>query len=422
MTRRLGRAALVLVALASGATATPLPRDAADVHRGVAECATPLCHNAVTPWQGSRVRLNEYRVWRERDRHARAYTALETPLGSRIGRALGIDSTTAKECLDCHTDAVPPERRGSRYAAADGVGCEACHGGAERWLETHATSASRRDDLDRGMYPTDEPRARAELCLSCHLGGDGRVVTHRLLAAGHPRLSFELDTFSELAPPHWTIGEASIQRKGKPVPKVKMWAIGQAVALGDYLALLAAAPAGHYDFALFDCAACHHDLGTRAPRDAKGALGLGLPGASGAPFVLYQKVLAMVAPADASAIAGEAAALADALAVRSEDVPSRARALRERVAATVDVIAAAPLDERRLLAELAACGRSPDDVGYLVAEQLVMAIQATLAGMHGEQSLADDPDVRRLLATTERLGSFDAARFRRALDAFCHRS
>src|SRR5438270_9280337 len=82
-----------------------LPPDAPDRHVGVHECSSTLCHNSVTPWHASRARLNEYRIWRDRDRHARAFTALRSELGQRIGRDLGIaDVATATECLACHAD------------------------------------------------------------------------------------------------------------------------------------------------------------------------------------------------------------------------------------------------------------------------------------------------------------------------------
>jgi hypothetical protein len=41
-------------------------------------------------------------------------------------------------------------------------------------MQTHA------DNLKAGLYPTEEPVARARLCLSCHFGNADRFVTHRL--------------------------------------------------------------------------------------------------------------------------------------------------------------------------------------------------------------------------------------------------
>src|SRR5690606_27638381 len=108
--------------------------------------------------------------------------------------------------LGCHATFVPAEKRGKRFALSDGVGCESCHGPASRWLGQHVTGeASRAENIAVGMYPTEEPAARAELCLTCHLGTADRFASHRLMGAGHPRLSFELDTFTRIQPAHFRI-------------------------------------------------------------------------------------------------------------------------------------------------------------------------------------------------------------------------
>ena len=50
---------------------------------------------------------------------------------------------------------------------------------------------------------------RAGLCLSCHFGNQEKFVTHRMMGAGHPRMSFELDTFTQLQPAHFVVDEDS---------------------------------------------------------------------------------------------------------------------------------------------------------------------------------------------------------------------
>jgi hypothetical protein len=394
-----------------------LPQYASDRHLGVRECSSTLCHNSVTPWQPSRVRLNEYRIWRDRDRHTQAFTALRGTLGQRIGRNLAIaDVTTAAECLDCHADDVPAAARGEAFDLTDGVGCESCHGGAERWLESHR-KGSRRDDEARGMFPTWDPRARAALCLSCHQGVGKKIVTHRMLAAGHPRLAFELDSFDELQPPHW----APLARAGES--HVRTWAVGQAVALREYLGLLAEprrSTAGWQEFAFLDCATCHHDLGVRARPKSRYGTPLGLPRLTEAQFSVYEKVLALVAPADVAAVDGQVRALDRSMATRSADLPARAVALGERVAGTVDRVAVVELDDGQALRALAECDRPPTETSYLVAEQLTLGIQAVLADRKVERVLTGSRDeVQPLLDATQSLADFDPARFRQALRAVC---
>jgi hypothetical protein len=57
------------------------------------------------------------------------------------------------------------------------------------------------------MYPTEQPEVRAKLCLSCHFGTEDKFATHRIMGAGHPRISFELDTFTEIQPAHFRVDE-----------------------------------------------------------------------------------------------------------------------------------------------------------------------------------------------------------------------
>jgi hypothetical protein len=76
-------------------------------------------------------------------------------------------------------------------------------------------------------------------CLDCHFGsGDGgQFVDHRIMAAGHPRISFELDLFTTLQQHHNEDTDYA-QRKQRP-SGVQVWAVGQAMALDRSLALFA---------------------------------------------------------------------------------------------------------------------------------------------------------------------------------------
>jgi hypothetical protein len=129
--------------------------------------------------------------------------------------------------------------------------------------------------MNAGMYPTEDPVKRAELCLSCHFGDDKKFVTHRIMGAGHPRMSFELDTFTAIQPAHFEIDND--YRKRKAVANgVRTWAIGQAIALKRRVDA-AADPQRGWDglfpeLVLFDCQACHHPLTapTWQPRPSTG--------------------------------------------------------------------------------------------------------------------------------------------------------
>ena len=246
--------------------ATAQAQDTEVIHLGVQTCAASTCHGAVQPWQNSVVLQNEFITWSTHDAHSTAYQALLSDRGKRLAARLGLGPAEETAlCLDCHTDNVSPEKRGKNFDIADGVGCESCHGGAENWLGIHVSGVSSRPDLvAAGMYPTEDPVARAELCIGCHQPNPDRMVSHRLLSAGHPRLAFELDTFTVNQPAHVRIDEDYRQRKPAH-DNAKLWAIGQAVAARTQLRALAdtmSRKAGLFpELAFFECGSCHHPFG-----------------------------------------------------------------------------------------------------------------------------------------------------------------
>lgn len=262
---RLSHWLLLLTVSATTAMAQTLPQQASDRHEGVASCATSVCHGKVSPDPASTVWLNEYRIWLRQDFHSRAYRTLQTAQSQAIAAKLGLASAhTADICLDCHADNVPAEKRGRRFQISDGVACEACHGGSGRWLESHAEKGTTHsDNIKAGMYPTEQPLARAQLCLSCHLGTRDKFATHKIMGAGHPRLSFELETFTANQPMHFEVDEDYRARK-PAIARVNMWLTGLLVSARDTVVLLqserftAAFPMPEPAF--YQCHACHHSM------------------------------------------------------------------------------------------------------------------------------------------------------------------
>jgi hypothetical protein len=119
------------------------------------------------------------------------------------------------------------------------------------------------------MTDTKSLRVRAKGCLECHLGGsDGRVVDHELIAAGHPDLAFELETFSFAQPAHYRDPKPS---PGNSLPKVRLVAVGQAMALSESMRLLAEHATSQWpEFSDLDCYQCHHDLRAESWRIQRG--------------------------------------------------------------------------------------------------------------------------------------------------------
>jgi hypothetical protein len=231
-------------------------------HLGVASCSSSVCHGSVSPSRTYDVLLNEYVTWSHEDSHSKAFTVLNSPRARSMAAKLGIpNAATAKICLDCHTDNVAPDKRGPKFSLTDGVGCEACHGGAERWITTHTSRrATYRENVAQGMYPTANLHERSTLCLSCHYGTADKFATHRIMGAGHPRLSFELDTFQAIEPAHYRV-DADYERRKPSFSRTQTWAYGQLAAAVTELEELQGPrinnTATFPELALFNCYACH---------------------------------------------------------------------------------------------------------------------------------------------------------------------
>ena len=253
--------------------ALPTPRAVAGsggsgVHEGVASCADSMCHGRQVS-SGLVVRQNEIITWQDASSaagdHSRAWRVLEEPRAQAIANKLGLGpAQNAETCIGCHADPAQGGR-GPKFQISDGVGCEACHGGAGTWLASHyAMGASHADNVSRGMIPLEDPKTRASVCLDCHYGSaaKGQFVTHQIMAAGHPRISFELDLFSTLQR-HYDLNADYAKRK--PIPSgVKVWAVGQSMALERALILYSDARRGQEgafpEFYFFDCQSCHRQI------------------------------------------------------------------------------------------------------------------------------------------------------------------
>jgi hypothetical protein len=401
---------LAVAAPALAQDAPPVPHHGTAVHLGVASCASSTCHGAATPIQGGVVLQNEYTTWQTRDRHAQAYNVLLNDLSQRIARNLGLEAAhTAKVCLDCHADNVPPERQGPRFQLADGVGCESCHGGAENWITSHAITApdSYQRNLQAGLFPAPDPVARAHLCLSCHLGDETKFVTHRIMGAGHPRLSFELDTFTAIQPAHFAIDDDYRSRKPVADP-AQTWAIGQAVALVRTLDLVLDPEIGRDglfpELTFFDCHACHKPMSTAGWRP-RGSLGLG-PGVirfNDANLIMLRVATSVVAPPLAEELTRRGRALHAATLSGEGPWRAAAEALRATARDAVALFMTHSFSDGELQALLDALvreGERGEYIDYVAAEQTTMAIGSILSALleSGAISEAEQGQVEQVMS------------------------
>src|SRR5229473_2973341 len=230
----------------------------ASKYTGPGSCSSPACHGGVQAREETSVLQNEYSTWVVRDKHAHAYTVLTNPVGTRMAKILGLQKPdTAPKCLACHALDVPAEQRAKTFDLTDGVGCENCHGPASAWLGPHTTRDWKYEkSLELGMFNTRNLIKRSEKCLSCHLGTPEKFVDHEMIAAGHPDLYFEMDSFMAVMPAHWKEVDKD------PWVGVRTLGIGQAVQLREQLKRVAREVQGGIwpEYAELDCFACHHNL------------------------------------------------------------------------------------------------------------------------------------------------------------------
>ena len=239
---------------------------------GPGSCSASACHGSVTPRNTTKVLQNEYSTWVTEDSHARAYASLTGSLGRQMSAILKIGpAEKAQRCLVCHAISVPEGHSTAALQIADGVSCESCHGAASQWIGPHIQPTAKHVDMVKlGLVDGKNLSIRSEKCLTCHLGAPGLHVDHELIAAGHPDLRFELDSYTSTEPPHW------VEKNTDPLFGMRAWGIGQAVQMRESMLRVARdAESGPWpEFSEMDCITCHHSLtGPESWRQKEGYAG-----------------------------------------------------------------------------------------------------------------------------------------------------
>lgn len=411
----------------------PLPIIDKDVHMGVASCAGSTCHGAIQPWQGSRVLQNEFITWQRNDKHAKAYQILLNDRSKRIAHNLGLEAAhTAKVCLDCHADNPTQERQHRTFQITDGVSCEACHGGAGRWIGVHISAAATHDlNVENGLFPTADPVTRARLCLSCHFGDETRFVSHRIMGAGHPRMSFELDTFTAIMPAHYQVDADYRERKGS-WDGVQTWAIGQAMAIGVMMDAIVDPKRGRDgifpELVLFDCYTCHHRMSNLrwVPRASVG-LDPGIPRISDANHLMLQIVTGHVDEALGNELRAKTQALHKATRTSDAAFLEAAKALQEVTDKLVDRFAQhkfGEADMSALMAGVIDLGLKGEYQDYPGAEQATMALSAianamlNIGAIDTQQFEPLNAALEKCYAAVEKDEAYDPQAFVAALNEF----
>jgi hypothetical protein len=371
---------------------------------GVASCGGTTCHGR-SEADGPVVRQDEIMLWQDpataAGAHSRALAVLQEPRSQVIAQRLGIgEATRAPMCLGCHSTPAGP--RGPRFQATDGVGCEACHGPASGWLSSHyAVGGTHANNVAHGLVPLENPKVRAGVCLDCHFGsaGEGQFVTHRIMAAGHPRISFELDLFSTLQQ-HWQTDNDYRQRKGV-VESVRMWAVGQAMALDRSLSLYSLASRGTEgvfpEFYFFDCHSCHRQISDDPNFRPSAVANPGRPIPSGMPpyndenMIMLSAAARVVAPALGARFDRDSRAFHLALDRDRGAAVQAASNLRASARALADAFSGNALGRDQTFAiidSIASSAINPRFTDYAGSVQAVMATDTLLSALVNEGAVS----------------------------------
>ncbi|HEY0012846.1 MAG TPA: multiheme c-type cytochrome [Allosphingosinicella sp.] len=368
---------------------------------GTASCGGTTCHGR-SEGNGAVVRQDELMIWQDpaspAGAHSRAHAVLASPRSRLIAQRLGLaggDATRAEMCVGCHATPAAPSRRGPRFQVTDGVGCEGCHGPAGGWLASHyAVGGTHANNVQRGMTPLENPRARAGVCLDCHFGSadEGQFVNHRMMAAGHPRIAFELDLFTTLQA-HHTEDADYAARKGRPSP-VQTWAVGQAMALERSLTLFASSERGTEgifpEFYFLDCHSCHRRISDN-PAFEPTAIGnpgrpipLGMPPYNDENMIMLAAAARVVSPEIAARFERDSRAFHRAVASDRISAVRAAAALRETARALSSAFGSATMGAAQTFAIIDAITTSAISerfTDYAGSVQAVMATDTLLSAL-----------------------------------------
>jgi len=388
---------------------------------GPGSCAATSCHGSVKPVAGSRILQNEYSTWIIKDKHSHSYQALTGDIGDRIARILKLNSKAeeAPKCLACHALYTAPEQRGRPFELSEGVSCENCHGPASAWLGPHTTRDwPHEKSVALGMRDTRDVIHRTEKCLECHLGTKEKFVDHEMIAAGHPDLFFELDSFSAVMPRHWKFPRASAS--GKLVEDaawagVRDWSAGQAVQLRAEMDRLTWRAKGErYDkkdvwpeYSELSCFACHHALAPAKDswRQEHGFAGRrpGDPAWNSSRYAVFRLLARQIDSANAQELDRRLLEVSDEMSRLNPDrkvVAASASAAVALVQRFAERLAAMPYDRAAVLRILQLI---PDDAETIsladerAAEQAAMAMDSLYIAYSKNAKPANAEEVRAII-------------------------
>jgi hypothetical protein len=399
-------------------------------YTGPGSCASTTCHGSVTPRSDNRVLQNEYSTWIVKDKHSKAYASLTGATGERMAGILGLKKAeTAPKCLACHALDVPAAERARTFDLSEGVSCESCHGPAAAWLGPHTERDwTHQKSLAAGMYDTRDLTKRTEKCLSCHLGNEEKSVDHEMIAAGHPDLYFELDSFSAVMPRHWKEpGEPGEDPGVDPWYDVHELSTGQGIQLKQSLLRLAARTKGKAwpEYSELQCYSCHHSLTTPEDswRQARGYPGRrpGDPPWNPSRYTIFHELVAQADSDEAAKLDTELSQLARLMSQLNPNREAVATAatnsarMIEELSAKIGSTPNDPGSTLRLLQKISGDADNVSAQGEHAAAQAAMAVQSLYVAYDRNERIQNSEQLRAAIAALfqelQNPSSYDPARF-----------
>ena len=383
------------------------------VHIGLQGCAATACHGRDGRDPGDSIWRNEYQIWASEDKHSKAFLLLYNENSQAMAHRLGLGNPIEEDrCLACHS--INPASQVEDFDNSDGVACEACHGPASGWGDSHYTDGhTRTQSLADGLFDTKDLERRTELCISCHVGGPERNVDHDLIAAGHPDLVFEIQAFTGRMPRHWPSDSEDWEG-------ARLWMIGQALSLRETLNQLyrRADPSRWYglDFADLECSSCHHSLSVPSRRQESGYSGQpGLPPVDPSAYIVWRSAWSIVFEDETDSLDTEIEELRRALERFESD---SVRESIERISQTIDGLVprfqSIELDARMVSAIIGAISEDAEmiaEAGIRSAEQATLALESLYASYRSSTGSSDSEMEMRIRRLHEVLEAFNPQQF-----------
>jgi hypothetical protein len=250
-----------------------------------------------------------------------------------------------------------------------------------------------------------------------------------MMAAGHPRIAFELDLFSALQQHHDEDADYA-QRKPR-TDSVRLWAVGQAEAVRRQLDLFARPGFGSEgifpEFVFYDCHSCHRQITDGPERRLTFESNPGRPIPFGQPpfndenQIMLAAVARVLAPGQAGAFETASREFHRAMGEDRAQANAAAGRLRAAAGALSDALASGSGDAFAVIAAIADRTTSPRFTDYAGSAQAVMAVDTLLNALVREGRVTVGAaagirsDINRAYEAVRSPESYNPVRFRAAL-------